>query len=384
MSDHEAPIVNGKVDPSAAAVSLMVESGAIASRALLLNELGVGLELPITGGSVSADSGSKVRRSGSITVFGQWSDDPLSRLTPYGNRVRVQRGIRVATGVIEWMTLMTGRIDEESIKTESTEGLLTLPLKDFMADIDDDRFDVTTQTNTAETVVAAITRLITETLPGTTVVDLTGSTQMCGSLDLQQDRAGGIDKLATSIAAEAFFGRDGTFIIRPQPTLDDTPRWSLTVGESGNLISVERKRTRAGTYNRYVARGESNDTTGTAVVPPSASAIIDDPADPLRYGGPFGRKSRFYTSSLLTTVEQCQSAANAGLERVRGRNYDVSFTSLVNPALDEGDVIRSILPDGVIRVHITDSVDYPLGPTDSQSVSTRTVELPAESDSAAA
>lgn len=384
--DYEAPIIAGKAVLSAVAGAFLSESGAMAARAFLVDEHGgARTELPmVSGGSVTLDSGSAVRGSCTLTILGRWSDDPWSRLTPYGARVLVQRGIRVATDSVEWVSLMVGRITEVDQNSDNANAQMTLTVKDDFSTIAADRFDENTTTDTTKTVVENITDYVLRSLPTATVVDLTGDTTLAGQIDMQQDPAGGIDKLATSIAAEAFFGRDGTFIIRPQPTLADNPLWLLSVGEQGNLTAVERKRSADGIYNRVYAHGQDNTASSTDGTPkppiPRGEAAITDQTDPLYYGGPFGKRTRFYVSGLFKTDDQCAAAAASILAKARGANYEFSFTSLVNPALDPGDVIASMISDGKRRIHITDSVTIPLTPADTQSVSVRSLELPAEQE----
>lgn len=377
---------NGDVRLSGEAARLILESHAIAARAMLISEDGATQELPLVAGSVSADSSSIIRRSATLDVFGTWSDDVNSLLNPYGGpRIRIERGIRLDSGFTEWVPLVTGRITDISSSSDDKDSLLKLTVKDDMFTIKQDRFDVTTTTNTAEKVVDAIKRLLQETLPNRTFSDFTESTDMCGELDLQRDRADGIAKLATSIGAECYTTRDGMgFILRPSPSFADTPRWQLGVGDRGNVISVERSRSAEGTYNRVYAYGESNEATGVEGEPPpappvSAAAVISDITDPLYYGGPFGKVTRFYKSPLLTTTEQAQGAADSLLEKARGRNYEISFVTLVNPAVEPGDVVLSQISDGVKRLHAIDTVSLPLAPSDTQSLSVRTIALPEES-----
>lgn len=371
---------NGYVRLSARGTRLILESHTIAARAMLVNEVGVTQELPMVAGSVAADSSSTIRRTAQLTILGRWSDDPNSQLTPYGARVRIERGIRLSRDDVEWVPLITGRITEVAQSSDDKDAALTLTVKDDMFTVAQDRFDVPTSTNTAEDVVVAIRRLLRETLPQATVSDFTGSTVKCGAMDLQRDRAGAVASLARSIGAEVFTTRDGSgFIIRPSPTLNDTPRWALTVGEeSGSVISVQRSRSGEKTYNRVYAYGESNNTAQNAPPPVSGVAVISDLADPLRYGGPFGKVTRFYKSPLLTTGAQAVTAAQALLEKARGRNYEITFATLVNPAIEPGDVVLSLISDGVRRVHVIDSATLPLAPGDSQSITVRTAELPEE------
>lgn len=385
--DVESPIINGAAVPSAAAVDLLVESHAVAARAVLLDAtLRAGVELPLVEGSVTVDSGSTVRRSGSITILGQWSDDPRSQLSPTsGPRVKVQRGVRLPSGAIEWITLGHLRVVDAAQTDESVRAKMSLSLKDEFATIARDRFDVATSTDTTLTVVAQITALIRRTLPDAEVIDLTGSTAQCGKMDLQQDPAGGIAKLATSIGAVCYAGRGpAQFVIAPRAGVDDPPRWQLAVGEEGgNLISVARTRSVEKTYNRVFAKGETNNSSSSTAAPiPTGEALISDADDPLVYGGPFGRVTRFYTSSLLKTNEQCVAAAAGLLREAKGTEAEFKFTSLVNPALDSDQVIVSVLSDGKRRLHVVDSVTHPLSVKGSQDVSGRTHELTDEQQQA--
>lgn len=386
--DYEAPIVGGRVVPSPLASSLLLEGHqSVDSRAFLLGEGNTSrAELPLMSGSVSCDPTSTVRRSGDVTVLARWPTSPTSRLTPYGSRVCVQRGIRVAIDAIEWMTLMTGPVWETSQTDDDVDSVeLKLSLKDEMAVLAADRFDENTATDPTLTVLEQLTRIIRRTLPVADIVDLSGAAgqALVGKLDMQKDPAAGIAKIAEACGLEVLTGRGyQQFVIRPVPSLDDPPRWMVAEGAAGNILTVERKRTREKVYNRVVATGESNAGTGSAAtVPPSGEARISDATDPLVYGGPAGRVTRFLSSPLIKTNEQAAAAAAGLLARLRGGNLETSFTTLVNPALDGGDVILADLASGRSR-HITGTVTLPLSEGDSQSVPTRGIDLPDETASA--
>lgn len=390
--DYDAPLVEGRVVPTPRARALLLASHTIASRAWLLSADGTTrVPLPLAGGgSVACDPGQAVRRSATLTLLTPWPEVAEGgSITPYGARVAVQRGIRVATDAIEWMTLMTGPVWETSQDATKLDrwgrpAPLTVPLKDEMATIAADRFDANTSTDTTLTVSAQLHALIRRTLPAATIHDRSGAAgaRLVGTLDMQQDPADGMVKVAAAAGLEVHTGRGyQEFVIAPVASLDDPPRWEIVHGgETGSVVSVTRKRTREKVYNRVVAVGETNDNTegGTSTPPPRGEARIDDPTDPLRYGGPIGRVTRFYASPLLKDDAQAAAAAAGLLERYRGTGVQLDFTTLVNPALDGGDVIASRLADGVRRVHITDAVTVPLGVTGTQDVPTRGLELPDE------
>ena len=100
--------------------------------------------------------------------------------------------------------------------------------------------------------------------------------------------------------------------------------------------------------------------------------VDDDPSSPTVWGGPFGKKPRFYTSPLLLSGGQAEATAADMLSRVTGYIANVSITQIVNPALEPGDVIELVTLDGVKQRHIIDTVPIPLSATESQSLTTRT------------
>lgn len=392
LQDYEAPVVDGRAVPSSRAQALLLESHAIASRALLLGDDPLSrVEVPLlSGGPVSIDTSSAVRRSCALTILARWPA-PGSRLAPYGTRVQVQRGVQVAPGIIEWIPLMTGPVVETAQTDDGVDGgtKLSFPIKDEMAAIARDRFDENTSTDTTLTVAEQCTRIIRRTLPSAEILDRSGAAGqvLVGKLDMQKDPAAGLMKIAAAAGLEVFCGRGyQQFVIRPVASLDDPPRWVISeiAGEHADIISITRKRNLDGVYNRVVATGDTAANTGTdapAVPPVSGEARIDDPADPLFYRPGF-RATRFFSSPLIITTAQATAAAAGLLAKLRGGNLELSFTALVNPAAEGGDVLQARLADGTSR-HIVDKLDIPLDEDGVQSAETRGIDIPDESASAA-
>jgi hypothetical protein len=89
-----------------------------------------------------------------------------------------------------------------------------------------------------------------------------------------------------------------------------------------------------------VARGEPQD--GTA--PVQAVALDTDPSSPTYAGtgpgtSPYGRVTYFYSSPLLTTVPQAQSAANTILAENVGAGATYTLNVPYDPTISAGDVI---------------------------------------------
>jgi hypothetical protein len=369
-----------------AAQRALLQSHAVTARASVSSpSLGQLPGLPITGGSMVIDTTSVVRRKATLTASSRWwPESPTDLLAPFGATATIDYGIVLGVDgagrrLIEWVPLgvFVLNVTSETAPAGSGSGDgVTVELVDRAAVVAADRFDSPTQTVSGATVVAEITRLVRGSLGADLeVVDLTGSTQVAPVLEIERERwEDGVEKLADSIGAEVFFDVAGRVVIRPQPTLDAAPVWSVRTGRGGNLLSYERSYSRERVYNRVIAAGERSD--GTA--PAYAVASDTDPASPTRYGGPFGRKPRFLTSSALTTSDQCAVAAAALLERGRGLSYQVDHTILVNPALDGGDVVR--VDDARLGAgrHILDQLTVPLGPAVAQQLGTRSTDLPGE------
>lgn len=334
-------------------------------------------DLPITSGSVTVDATSQTRRTGTIGIgdTAYWPDDPLGILSPLGSELAVEYGIRLPGGLIEWVPIIRGPItDVQRQRPTSGDTALTLTITDRSTLVAQARFDTPTQTIPGATTVSEIRRLITEVLPGVTVTDKTGATTVAPVLDMQRERwADGIEKLADSLGAEVFCNPVGNFIVQPTPQLTDPTVWLVATGDGGILLTVDEKQTRDRTYNRVVAMGERVDNT----LPVWAAVSDTNPLSATYIGGPFGIKTRFYASSLLTTGAQCSSAASAILARTTGMQGSVTLTTLVNPALDAGDVLL-VRDSGTVAAHIIDTLTIPLSPKDSQQITTRSVDLPPE------
>ncbi len=333
--------------------------------------------IPVSGGTITVTATSQVRRTGQVEIADPafWPATPLSILSPLGSELLVEYGIVIPGRDTEWVPLIQGVItDVDRTRPVTGTSAFTVTLADRSTKVAQARFDRPAQTVAGATVVAEITRLITEALPGATVTDRTGATLVAAKLEIERERwADGVEKLADAIAAEVFADPVGGFVIRPQPVLTDPPVWTVSTGDGGAVITVDEKTTRDLTYNKVVASGQRTDGT-----PPVWAAVADtDPLSPTFVGGPFGTKTRFTVSPLLTTTGQCTTAAAGLLARTTGMHGSVTLSLVTNPALDAGDVLL-VLDGGVSTAHIIDTVTIPLSAKDTQRVTSRSLELPPE------
>jgi len=340
-------------------------------------EGGVLEDVPISGGSVTYDAGSQVRRTADLTVSDPnlWPLHPAAALSPVGSELFVEYGINVPGAATFWVPLIRGPVQKVKRSRPGSSDAVTLSIADRSAKVAEDRFDAPTQTLGGRTCVAEITRLIQETLPGVEVLDLTGSTQVAPVLDIDKERwADGIEKLADAIGAEVYADRVGGFVIAPVPSLaNGTASWLVDAGETGVLVTFEEELSREKVYNAVIASGERTD--GIPAV--YAKVVDDEPGSPTFYGGTFGRRPYFLSSQLLTSQAQCLAAAQARFERVRGLHATVSLTQVPNPGIDPGDLL-TVIPDAAApeaaQLHVADTVQIDLDPTSAQPLGTRTLD----------
>ncbi|MFD8595377.1 DUF5047 domain-containing protein [Kitasatospora sp. NPDC059646] len=321
----------------------------------------VAADLPISGGSVAVDRGSKVRRKLSLTLpdpaYLPWS--ATDTLGPYGQTLVVSRGIQFPDGAVEMCPLGTFRVDEPSGDVDM--GPVTVTGQSGEAVIQDDVFSVPTSTAGLGTCVAAITTLIQATVPTATVVNLTAGSRnpACPTVvwDAGADRWDAVLQLGTAMQADVYCDVLGRYVIADVPDISTAvPVWDVADGASGNLVSAARKVSRSGVYNAVQVTSE-NSSAGTVF---SATATDTNPTSPTRWGGPFGKVTRRYSSGLLTSNAACLAAATAMLRDAIAPNVETSLATLPNPALEAGDCIRATYAGGRKDLFIVQAFTVPL------------------------
>lgn len=334
--------------------------------------------LPAVGGSVTIDATSQTRRTATVGIALDtlWPADPFSILSPIGSELAIHFGIVHSSTYTEWIPLIRGPITDvgRTLPVGSGSEAIQVSVSDRSQKVAEARFDAPTQTIAGATTVNEIIRLITGVLD-VVVDDQTGSTKVAPQLEMQRERwSDGVEKLADSIGAEVWCDPIGNFVIRNEPTVTDPVVWTFRADESSIIVSENDDYTRDLVYNKVVASGQRTDGT------PPVFAVVSDtnPKSPTYINGPFGTKTRFYSSPLLTTVAQCSSAAASILARVTGRHLNVTLSNVTNPALEAGDVIRLIYDDRD-EVHLIDTVTIPLSPGEAQQIKTRSLTVPEES-----
>lgn len=338
-------------------LAAIAESGPLATEVVLFRTDGRVERLEHTGGSVTVDRGQAIRRTCSVTVADTAliPRTPTDRLSVYGATLRISRGVQYSDGSTELVPLGVFRVD--SVAGDIDEGPVTISGKSLEAVVADDKF--TAPYKASGNVVAAVTTLIQTSIPAASLINrATDAAIGPRTWDTEGDRWAAVAEVAAAIGAEVYADADGVFVIAELPDLlTSTPVWTIAAGEGGAYVSASRGMTADKVYNAVLARGENTETN---VAPVSSLVVDNDPTSPTYWSGPFGHRTTFYSSSTLTTTAACTAAATLKLRAAMAPNASADISSLPNPALEPGDVIRILYPDGSKELHQVQSFSVPL------------------------
>jgi len=360
---------------SAAFLQAVTESHVVASRVDVL--VNGEVAHTITGtveGQVTLDQTASVRGRCELTIV---EPDLIptnyqALLTPYGNELRVYRGVRHPGGVDELVSLGVLRIDEVDIVDGAEGPQIQLSGLDRSARVSDARFEEPYQVAEGTNTATAIQSVLQGGWPDIPLsLTNTSATTPAIAADEGGDRWDFAQQLAKAVGMSLYFDGDGVCVTVPVSSATDSPVSYIAEGEGGVLIQASRSWSREGTYNRVVAVGEN---TSDDAPPARGVAKYTNTGRPTYYYGSFGRVPRFYASPFVSTDAQAQSAAEAMLSRELGTTQQVTFGALVNPALEPDDVVRiTRVASGVDESHVIDSLTVPLGAGEPMTGRTRAV-----------
>jgi hypothetical protein len=325
------------------------------------------VDLPHTGGSVQVDRAQAIRRTCTVTCPDPAliPRTPSDQLATYGARLRIARGVEYGDGTQELVPLGLFRLD--SVDGDVNEGPVTLSGKDLSVIVQDDKF--TAPYTATGTVVSAVTALIQRSIPGADVISLiTNTTIGSRTWETEGDPWAAVQEIAAAAGAECYANADGEFTIARLPDLlTANPVWQIEAAEGGVYISGNRAMSSDNVFNGVLARGEN---TSENAPPVSYLATDNDPNSPTYWSGPFGRRPMFYSSSTLTTTAACQQAADLKLAQAKAPNASGDISSLPNPALEPGDVLRVMHADRSRELHQAAAFTVPLDLATSFPIST--------------
>lgn len=309
------------------------------------------------GGSVKIDRSSPVRRTLDCQVVA-----PLSSPTvdPYTAEVRAEYAVIDETTRQTWWVPVGTFVVTDAV--DAGDDRIKLTGADRWQRIIDARFEqpVTTSGNTVD----AIVQLLSDA-DGRIVVDTSEApTGTHGASLWDRDRDKAVLQLARSVGADVFFDAEGVARIRRVAGLGDAVAWHIGMGAGGARISATRGTTRSRTYSAAVVDAEPQGA-------PPLHAVAYVATGKAQHGGSFGKRPRFYRTTLVQTQAQAQAMADGMRDRIAGVARTLSLDSLPNPTLDGGDVLAVEVDTEVWQRHMLQAMTLPLGlgttPIDTRS-----------------
>lgn len=319
--------------------------------------------VPIFGGSVTANLTHRVTRSGTFSVGPEWwPTSPTDPLTPYQTVANIRAGMRYGDGSTEMFDIITGRVGDLS---RTGAGDVTARIDDLAADVVGFQFEQPRNSENV-TIVSQIQRLITEVLPtatfGTNDVD---ETAMTPKLTWDEDRGKALDDLAAAVGGRWYALGNGDFIVRRMPYDVGTVVQTFEDSEEGLLVrgvpSLSRDRA-ANSVTLVVERFDG----GT---PFRVTARDNSPTSPTRFGGPFGKVSQIIKVQTPLTLGEATQAARDYLNAATALSSRWSADVVPDYSMEPGDTVR-LRSRGVSSVQLIDSITYPLSPG-TMTLSTR-------------
>jgi hypothetical protein len=321
-------------------------------------------------GGVSATLNSRVTRELQVSVpYDMYPLSPDDLLAPFGNEIRVFRGVRLGDGSATYTwPVFRGRIRQ--VHQYST-GNVTLTCTDRAADVVDHAFVSPQNSQTLNTIYQEFVRLVLDAVPDASFGASDTFSTPVKPLSWELDRGAALDEMSRSVSALWYTLANGDFVLRRYPwTAQSSPMLSMTDAPGGTINSWEAMRDRNSIYNVVTVTGER--LNGDAPVYATASDI--NPASPTYVGGGFGVRS--FLDRLQTPSTQ-GGATDAAQQRLSVSIAPIEAFQLrcsADASIELGDII-AITIEGREVVQVVSALSMPLGVDGDMFMSTRSLVL---------
>jgi hypothetical protein len=299
---------------------------------------GLTRELEPTGGSITQDARRNARWDGRLTFAGDalLPQRPGDLLTPFGTRVEVELGLELLDGSVATVPYGTFEVASARTRIEANQRVVDVGLIDISDNVERYRFETALTVASGTDLGTMINTVVTNRTGFNPGVDLVGAALGAArvfGLDTATAPWGEILDVLNSFSRTAWYDRVGQIQVG-----------NLTP-DPGDAYPLDQLTSLSADYdtrppNVIVARGEAQDGT----TPVQAVAVDSDPSSPTYAGtgpgtSPYGRVTEFYSSPLLKTVAQAQSAANTILAQNVGAGATYTLVRPYDPTITAGDVV---------------------------------------------
>ena len=338
-------------------------------------------ELNISDGNVQIDSSSAVRRMCDVSLVTSREtnnlvpDNDFDLLTPFGNELRLYRGVQYADGTQEYVPLGVFVITEVDISDANDGVSIKLSGEDKSIRVSRAKWTAPYQM-VSGTLEDSLSALLKNRYPDVEVsfptTNVTVNQVLLGA-ENENDPWKDAVEIAELVGFDLFFDQNGVVQMRQFPTLDGSVVVALyTEGDGTTITQLNRTISTKQTFNGVIYTIEGADV----VLPIRVEAWDEDPSSPTYRYGVFGQVPTFIQTNLLATEAEAVRAAASLLNTYIGSQEVINWDSLVDPSLDVQDVVY-VKSNGakVDRLVIIDTLDIPLKPNASMKADARTVRV---------
>lgn len=334
--------------------------------------------LPVLSWNTDDDAGDTVKVGQKLSLIigdpdgslGAWRlDDPLGVA---GTRLQVVYRVGGAGAVnygwfritenepdelVDWRKIDEFGFDEPDSQLEPhtrwvpvVTAVVRLEAVDLTFDVDMDRLESPESPGAGATILSEVARL-TENYYPIVVDDGVTDRTVSRQLVFDRERLESVQDLLSRISARYRMGGDGECHVYP---LTSASVWRANPGTA--LVSVARKQSLDGLYNRWVVEGKETENGQ----PVRAAASLE--TGPLRWGGPHGRKQFFYSSEMIETHDQAGAyARELRTEFLASLAVELLVEIVPHPELQAGDRVEvgypittshiAYIPGRIVSVH---------------------------------
>ena len=366
---------------SAAYKSAVVSNHTVIAKAEVWSEDRKLIDLDIDSGKVTVSNTNSIRRTCEVHLTTDRTTDNLvpdtgfDYLAPFGNQLRLYRGIEFDDGTQEYIPLGVFVMNDVKI-TDKNDGVsITISGEDKSIIISRNKWTTPYQMVNG-TLEASLLALLQNRYPDIVTdfptTNVTVNQVLLGA-DSQLDPWKDAVNIAQLVGYDLFFDVKGVCTMKQFPTLDASSVVATYKEGDGTVVTeLNRNISTKETYNGVIYTVEGSQVT----TPIKVEVWDEDTTSPTYRYGVFGSVPTFVTTNLISTSAEAIKAASLLLNIYIGAQEEIDFTSIVDPSLDVNDVIY-IKAEGakVDRTVIIDQLEVPLDYKGTLSVRTRVVRV---------
>ena len=353
----------------------------VVSKAEIWNQDSKLTTLNIDSGQVTVSVNSGVRRTCQVnlvtdrTASNLVPDNGFDTLAPFGNELRLYRGVKFTNGSIEYVPLGVFVMTDVVISDTNDGVSISITGEDRSLIISRAKWTAPYQM-VSGTLEASLTAMLqnrwTDVQTSFVTTNVTVNQVVWGT-ESNQDPWQDAVYLAQLVGYDLYFDVLGVAVLRRFPSLDASTVVATYEEGQGTLItSLDRSMSSKETYNGVIYTIEGSQVT----TPIRVEVWDEDTTSPTYRYGVFGNAPTFVTTNLLATEAEAITAATSLLDTYRGAQENINWGSIVDPTLDANDVVYiKTVGSKTDRLVIIDELDIPMSPLASMTAKARTVRI---------